>query len=144
MFAIGYRIQLTRVLKRFLEVFWMKSIEELNAIREKALKEISIRENENKTRIVVGMATCGIAAGAKPVMNAFVEEIAKRNIQNVTVSMTGCIGICRLEPVAEVFEANGEKTTYVKLDAEKARRIVAEHIVNQKPVTEFTIGAVEK
>jgi NADP-reducing hydrogenase subunit HndB len=122
----------------------MKSIEELNAIREKALKEISIRENENKTRIVVGMATCGIAAGAKPVMNAFVEEIAKRNIQNVTVSMTGCIGICRLEPVAEVFEANGEKTTYVKLDAEKARRIVAEHIVNQKPVTEFTIGAVEK
>jgi NADP-reducing hydrogenase subunit HndB len=90
------------------------------------------------------MATCGIAAGAKPVMNAFVEEIAKRNIQNVTVSMTGCIGICRLEPVAEVFEANGEKTTYVKLDAEKARRIVAEHIVNQKAVTEFTIGAVEK
>lgn len=122
----------------------MKSIEELKAIREKALKEISIRENENKVRIVVGMATCGIAAGAKPVMSAFIDELTKRNIQNVSVSMTGCVGICRLEPVAEVYEANGEKTTYVKLDAEKARRIIAEHIVNQSPVIEFTIGAAEK
>ncbi len=122
----------------------MKSIEELKAIREKALKEISIRENENKVRIVVGMATCGIAAGAKPVMSAFIDELGKRNIHNVTVSMTGCVGICRLEPVAEIYEANGEKTTYVKLDAEKARRIVAEHIVNQQPVIEFTIGAAEK
>ena len=122
----------------------MKSVEELKAIREKALKEISIRDNENKTRIIVGMATCGIAAGAKPVMNAFIDEIQKRNVQNVTVSMTGCVGICRLEPIAEVFEANGQKTTYVKLNAEKARRIVAEHIVNQKPVIEYTIGAAEK
>lgn len=122
----------------------MKSVEELKAIREKALKELSIRDNENKTRIVVGMATCGIAAGAKPVMNAFVEEVAKRNVQNVTVSMTGCVGICRLEPIADVIDANGEKTTYVKLTPEKARRIVAEHIVNQKPVIEYTIGAADK
>jgi NADP-reducing hydrogenase subunit HndB len=122
----------------------MKSIEELKAIKERALKEISIRENENKVRIVVGMATCGIAAGAKGVMSAFIEELNKRNIQDVTVSMTGCIGICRHEPIAEVYEANGEKTTYIKLDAEKARRIVAEHIVNQQPVIEFTIGAAEK
>ena len=117
----------------------MKSIEELKAIREKALKEMSIRDNDDKIRIIVGMATCGIAAGAKPVMGAFIDELENRNIRNVNVSMTGCIGICRLEPVAEIFDANGEKTTYVKLDAEKARRIVAEHIVNQKPVTEFTV-----
>ncbi|MGI6123150.1 MAG: (2Fe-2S) ferredoxin domain-containing protein [Acetivibrionales bacterium] len=122
----------------------MKSIEELKAIREKTLKEMSIRENDDKVRIVVGMATCGIAAGAKPVMSAFIDELNKRNINNVNVTMTGCIGICRLEPVAEIFDANGEKTTYVKLDAEKARRIVAEHIVNQKPVTEFTVGAAER
>jgi NADP-reducing hydrogenase subunit HndB len=127
-----------------MEVFWMKSIEELKAIREKTLKEMSIRENDDKVRIVVGMATCGIAAGAKPVMSAFIDELNKRNINNVNVTMTGCIGICRLEPVAEIFDANGEKTTYVKLDAEKARRIVAEHIVNQKPVTEFTVGAAER
>jgi NADP-reducing hydrogenase subunit HndB len=127
-----------------MEVFWMKSIEELKAISEKTLKEMSIRENDDKVRIVVGMATCGIAAGAKPVMSAFIDELNKRNINNVNVTMTGCIGICRLEPVAEIFDANGEKTTYVKLDAEKARRIVAEHIVNQKPVTEFTVGAAER
>lgn len=122
----------------------MKSIKELEAIRERALKELSIRDNENKTRIIVGMATCGIAAGAKPVMNAFIEEVNKRNLQNVNVSMTGCIGVCRLEPIAEVIDPNGEKTTYVKLNPEKARRIVAEHIVNGKPVLEFTIGAAEK
>ena len=73
----------------------MKSIEELKAIREKALKEMSIRDNDDKIRIIVGMATCGIAAGAKPVMGAFIDELEKRNIRNVNVSMTGCIGICR-------------------------------------------------
>jgi len=122
----------------------MKSIKELEAISERALKEIAIRDNENKTRIVVGMATCGIAAGARPVMNAFIEELNKRGINTVNVTMTGCVGVCRFEPIAEVIEPNGEKTTYVKLDAEKARRIVAEHIVNGRPVLEFTIGAAEK
>lgn len=122
----------------------MKSLKELEEIRNRALSEMSVRENENKTRIVVGMATCGIAAGARPVMSTFVEELNKRNIHDVNVSMTGCIGICRYEPIAEVLEANGERTTYIKLDAEKARRIVAEHIVNGRPVIEFTIGAAEK
>ena len=121
----------------------MKSIKELDAIREKALNAMSIRSGENRIRIIVGMATCGIAAGAKPVMNAFTEELHKRNIKTAAVVMTGCVGVCRYEPIAEVIEANGEKTTYVKLDAEKARRIVAEHIVNGRPVMEFTIGAAE-
>ena len=102
---------------------------------------MALREKEDKMRIVVGMATCGIAAGAKPVMSAFLDELTKENIQYVTVSMTDCAGICKYEPIAEVYESSGEKTTYVKLDAEKARRIVAEHIVNKKPVTEFTVGS---
>ena len=122
----------------------MKSLAELEAIREKALKEINLRDNADKVRVVVGMATCGIAAGARPVMNAFVEELSKRNIQNVNVTMTGCIGVCRLEPIAEVINAQGEKTTYVKLNAEKARRIVAEHLVNGHPVMEYTIGVAEE
>lgn len=122
----------------------MKSLAELEAIREKALKEISLRDNADKIRVVVGMATCGIAAGARPVMNAFVEELNKRNIKNVNVLMTGCVGACRLEPMAEVINAKGEKTTYVKLDAEKARRIVVEHLVNGRPVIEYTIGETEK
>ncbi len=122
----------------------MKSLAELEAIREKALKEINLRENKDKMRVIVGMATCGIAAGARPVMNAFVEELNKRNISNVNVTMTGCIGVCRLEPIAEVIDANGEKTTYVKLDAEKAKKIVVEHLINGRPVIEYTIGEVEK
>ena len=122
----------------------MKSLAELEAIREKALKEINLRDNSDKVRVVVGMATCGIAAGARPVMNAFVEELNKRNIQNVTVTMTGCVGVCRLEPIAEVIDAQGDKTTYVKLNAEKARRIVAEHLVNGHPVMEYTIGVAEE
>ena len=92
-------------------------------------------------RIVVGMATCGIAAGARPVLNSFVNEVAKRGLKNVTVSQTGCIGICQFEPVAEVFEPGKEKVTYVKLDADKAAKIVVDHIVNGNVVTDYTIGA---
>ena len=96
----------------------------------------------DNTRIVVGMATCGIAAGARPVLNSFVNEVATRGLKNVTVSQTGCIGICQFEPVAEVFEPGKDKVTYVKLDEHKAKRIVADHIVNGNVVTEYTIGAM--
>jgi NADP-reducing hydrogenase subunit HndB len=93
---------------------------------------------------VVGMATCGIAAGARPVMNAFVEELGKRNISDVSVTMTGCIGVCRLEPMVDVFDADGSKVTYVKLTPEKASRIVTEHIVNGRVCLDLTIGAAEE
>jgi NADP-reducing hydrogenase subunit HndB len=121
----------------------MKSIAELEEIRRKTLEEVSLRSNKNGIRVVVGMATCGIAAGARPVMNAFVEEIRKRTLQNVTVSMTGCIGICRLEPVVEIFDNSGEKVTYVNMTAEKAVRVVNEHIVNGQVCMDLTIGAAE-
>ncbi len=122
----------------------MKSLAELEAIREKALKNISLRSNKDGMRVVVGMATCGIAAGARPVMNSFVEELKKRNINNVSVTMTGCIGVCRLEPMVEVINPDGSKVTYVKMTSEKAARIVAEHIVNGRPCLEYTIGEAEK
>lgn len=120
----------------------MKSIAELEQIRKKTLEEIGMRKNKGGRRIVVGMATCGIAAGARPVMNALVAELKKRNINDVTVTMTGCIGVCRLEPIIEVFEEDGSKVTYVKMDAEKAARVVAEHIVNNRVCTDLTIGAI--
>lgn len=120
----------------------MKSLAELQAIRDKARAAVSIRENADaETRVLVGMATCGIAAGAKPVLNAFVEEVAKRNVQNVMVTQTGCIGICQYEPVVEVITPGQEKVTYVKMTAEKAVRVVNDHIVNGNVVTEYTIGA---
>lgn len=122
----------------------MKSLQELQAIKDKMKASVNTREGstEGKMRIVVGMATCGIAAGRRPVLNAFSEEILKRDIHNVVVSQTGCIGICQFEPVAEIIEGD-KKTTYVKLDPEKVKRIVVEHVIGKTPVTEFTIGAVK-
>ena len=122
----------------------MKSLEELLAIKEKAQAQIAARDADGNdgTRIVVGMATCGIAAGARPVLKALTEEIAKRSIKNVSVAQTGCIGMCQYEPIVEVFEPGKEKVTYVQVDAEKAVKIVTDHIVNGKPVIEYTVGAV--
>ncbi|MBQ7794567.1 MAG: (2Fe-2S) ferredoxin domain-containing protein [Clostridia bacterium] len=122
----------------------MKSLAELQEIRNRTLNNIIMRKEDGQgVRVVVGMATCGIAAGARPVMSAFVEELAKRNLSNVTVTQMGCIGACRLEPIVEIIAPNEEKVTYVKMTPEKAARVVAEHIVNKQVVTEYTIGAAE-
>ncbi|MBO4367000.1 MAG: (2Fe-2S) ferredoxin domain-containing protein [Clostridia bacterium] len=119
----------------------MKSLEELAAIREKMANKMALRENAGEIRIVVGMATCGISAGARPVLNTFVEEVANQGLSSkATVTQTGCIGICQFEPVVEVFEPGKEKVTYVKMNPDKARKVVEEHIKNGKPVAEFTIG----
>lgn len=123
----------------------MKSLDELQAIRDKMQKSINVRDdNGNKIRVVVGMATCGIAAGARPVLNSFTDEIAKRNLLNVSVTQTGCIGICQYEPVVEIYTPDGTKTTYVKMTAEKVSKIVSDHIVNGNIVSEYTIGSVAK
>ena len=122
----------------------MKSLEELKAIREKMKQQMELRDNsEDKIRVVVGMATCGITAGAKPVMAAFLDEVEKRHLQNVTVTQTGCIGVCRLEPIVEVYVPGEEKVTYVKVKPEMVPTIVGEHLVNHQVVTEYTIGAAE-
>ena len=123
----------------------MKTLAELAAIREKMQSKVVIREGEGKIRVVVGMATCGIAAGARPVLNAFVEGVNKMALtDNVTVTQTGCIGICQYEPVVEIFEDGKEKVTYVKLDADKATKIVEKHLKGGKVVEEYTIGAYKK
>jgi NADP-reducing hydrogenase subunit HndB len=123
----------------------MKSLAELEEIRKRTLDKVSLRtEREDGIRIVVGMATCGIAAGARPVLNAFVEEVAKRKLHNVIVTQTGCIGACRLEPIVEVYVPGKEKVTYVKMTPEKAVQVVNEHIVNGKECIQYTIGAADK
>lgn len=121
----------------------MKSLKELEEIRNKTLSQIDLRTKKDGVRVVVGMATCGIAAGARPVLSAFVEEVAKRNLNNVTVSQTGCIGVCRLEPMVEIYLPGAEKVTYVKVTPDMVGKIVAEHIVNGNPVIEYTIGYYE-
>ena len=122
----------------------MKSLEELKAIRDRVKGNVHLRKEDSadNIRVVVGMATCGIAAGARPVLSAFTEEVANRGLQNVMVTQTGCIGICQYEPVVEVFEPDGSKTTYVKMTPDKAARVVTEHLVNGKVVEEYTIGSV--
>ena len=123
----------------------MKSLEELLAIRDKAKAAMTDREGTGDgIRVVVGMATCGIAAGARPVLAAFVDEVAKRKLQGVMVTQTGCIGICKYEPVVEVYIPGEEKVTYVLMNPEKAAKVVAEHLVNGRVVTEYTIGAVQQ
>ena len=121
----------------------MKSLAELEAIRAKTLGNVTMRKDDHAVRVVVGMATCGIAAGARPVMAAFVEEIGKRGLDHVNVTQTGCIGVCRLEPIVEVYVPGQEKVTYVKMTAEKAAKVVLDHIVNGKVVEEYTIGHAE-
>jgi len=122
----------------------MKTLAELQAIREKMKPTIELRAGSGQMRVVVGMATCGIAAGARPVLNTFVEEVNALDLTGkVSVTQTGCIGICKMEPVVEVFESDKEKVTYIKMTAEKAKRVVEEHLKNGKVVTEYTIGAAE-
>lgn len=119
----------------------MKSIEDLKKIREQMKDKVSIRTGSGDIRIVVGMATCGISAGARPVLNTFVEEVSGSDMgDKVRVTQTGCIGICQYEPVVEVYTGEDEKVTYVKMDSEKAKRVFEEHIKGGKPVQEYMIG----
>ncbi len=122
----------------------MKSLAELQAIKERMQSKVALREGSGEKRVVVGMATCGIAAGARPVLNAFVEQVEAAGLSgSITVTQTGCIGICQYEPVVEVFEAGKDKVTYVKMTADKVARIVEEHLKGGKPVAEYTIGAYQ-
>ena len=120
----------------------MKSLAELAAIRDRMKDKVILREGTNDLRVVVGMATCGIAAGARPVLNAFVEGVNANGLTDkVAITQTGCIGICQYEPVVEVYEDGKEKVTYVKLDAQKAAEIVEKHLKGGQVVEEYTIGA---
>ena len=122
----------------------MKSLAELQAIKDRMRSKVVLREGSGDVRVVVGMATCGIAAGARPVLNAFVEEINNANLTDkITVSQTGCIGICQFEPVVEVHEAGKDKTTYVKMTPEKVKEVVEKHLNGGKVVSEYTIASVQ-
>lgn len=123
----------------------MKSLAELQAIKDKMKDKVILREGTESTRVVVGMATCGIAAGARPVLNAFVEGVNAEGLaEKVTVSQTGCVGLCQYEPIVEIYEAGKDKVTYVKMTAEKAEKVVKEHLKGGKIVAEYTITAAQK
>ena len=121
----------------------MKSLAELQAIKDRMKSKLVLREGTGDVRVVVGMATCGIAAGARPVLNAFVEKVNEADLASkVTVSQTGCVGYCQLEPIVEVYEAGKDKVTYVKMTAEKAAEVVEKHLKGGNVVTEYTVASV--
>lgn len=123
----------------------MKSLEELKAIRDKMKVQIGIRsEDEDKTRVVVGMATCGIASGARPVLNFLVNEVQARHLDNVVVTQTGCIGLCQYEPIVEVFEPGREKITYVKMNEDKALEVLEEHLIKGNVVEKYLLRMENK
>ena len=120
----------------------MKSLDELKALRDKVKDEVDVnRGGGNRIRIVVGMATCGIAAGSRPILAAIKDEVEKRQLNNVTVKQTGCIGFCQYEPIVEVFQTGREKVTYASMTPGKVERIVNEHIVNGNVVKDYVIGS---
>ncbi len=122
----------------------MKSLEDLMKIRDAAKNNMAMRsDDKQKYRVVVGMATCGIAAGARPVLNALVEEVANKDLP-ATVLQTGCIGMCTLEPIVEVFDRDDNKTTYVLVDAKKAKEIADRHLKNDEIIDEYTVGQYKK
>ena len=119
----------------------MKSLAELKAIKEKMQSKVVLREGGEEIRVVVGMATCGIAAGARPVLNAFVEGVNKENLTSkVSVSQTGCVGLCQYEPIVEVYESGKEKVTYVKMTEEKAAKVIEQHLKGGKIVAEYLVS----
>ncbi len=122
----------------------MKSLAELLAIKERMQSKVVLREGASNVRVVVGMATCGIAAGARPVLNTLVEEVNNGGLYDkVTVTQTGCVGLCQLEPIVEIYEAGKEKVTYIKMTPDKAKEIVEKHLKGGKVVTEYTVASAE-
>ncbi len=123
----------------------MKSLEELRAIREKMQGQVGLRsEGETQTRVVVGMATCGIASGARPVLNTLSEAVLSKNLDHVIVTQTGCIGLCQYEPIVEVMEPGKEKVTYIKMTPEKALEVVEQHLIRGQIIKDYTISAISK
>jgi len=122
----------------------MKSLTELAAIKERMKQNATMREDgNNATRIVVGMATCGIAAGARAIINEVTAELARRQLEHVTVAQTGCIGMCRLEPIMDVIVPGHDPVTYVHHTPEKISKIISDHVENRNPGQEYNIGAYE-
>ena len=120
----------------------MKTLAELQAIRDRMKDSVTMRSGTGSIRAVVGMATCGIAAGARPVLSALVEEVSNLNLsEKVTVTQTGCIGICKFEPIVEIYEPGKPKVTYVHMTPEKAEEVVTRHLAGGQVIKDYVIPA---
>jgi NADP-reducing hydrogenase subunit HndB len=118
----------------------LKSIEDLERVREQALADMRVRSSSGSPRVTVGMGTCGIAAGARETMLAIIDELKKRQKLDVTLTETGCIGLCVREPIVEVQIPGEPKVVYGNVDASRARQIVYSHLVNRKVIDDWVIN----
>ncbi len=119
----------------------MKSLADLEKIKERALEKMRVRRGEGDVpTMVVGMATCGIAAGARATLHAIMDELAKRELSHVIVSQTGCLGMCDQEPLVEVTLPGQSSVTYGRVDPARARQIISSHLVNGKPMGQWIVG----
>jgi len=118
----------------------VKTLADLRAIKEKAKAEMATREKNARFRITVAMGTCGIAAGARDTLSAIIDELNKRKIQDAIVTQTGCLGYCDQEPLIQISQADKQTISYGKVSPEVARKIIAEHIVNGKVVSDYVFN----
>ena len=118
----------------------IKSLDDLKKIREAALEKRKISETSGASQVIIGMGTCGIAAGARDTMKTVLEYIEANNLENVVVTQTGCIGLCEQEPIMQVVLAGQEKVTYGKVNAEVAKQIMKEHVREGNVVTKHVIA----
>ena len=118
----------------------MKTLAELKAIRDRMQGQVGVRaEDSNQTRVVVGMATCGIASGARPVLTKLSDLVQENKANQIAVTQTGCIGLCQYEPIVEVYEPGKDKVTYIKMTAEKAEEVYNKHLIGGEIVKEYMI-----
>lgn len=118
----------------------MKSLADLEKIRREAQERIRVRDGEGPRRVVVGMGTCGIAAGAREVLAAIMDELSKRDLADVTVTQTGCVGMCEHEPLVDVYLPGKDRVTYSYVTPDRARQIVARHIVNGQVIGDWVLA----
>ncbi len=118
----------------------IKSLDDLKKIREAALEKRKISETSGASQVIIGMGTCGIAAGARDTMKSVLEYIEANNLENVVVTQTGCIGLCEQEPIMQVVLAGQEKVTYGKVNAEVAKQIMKEHVREGRVVSDHVIA----
>lgn len=123
----------------------MKSLEELKAIRDKMQGQVGLRaEDHTQTRVIVGMATCGIASGARPVLTTISTLVQEKGMTDkISVTQTGCIGLCQFEPIVEVLEPGKPKVTYIKMNPEKAAEVVERHLVGGHIVEGYTLNSAD-
>ena len=118
----------------------IKSLEDLKRAREEALKKREMKASSGTVQVIVGMGTCGIAAGARDTMKAILDTIEKDSMNGIVVTQTGCIGLCEKEPIVQVVVGEAAKVTYGKVNPDVAKKILKEHVGNGIVVTDHILN----